>query len=417
MKKICLSVIGLFLFYFGGWAQSSSSSDEYKNLNLKVEDVNIVSGYYSQDGNHSAVTGGIGTQQLTDVSNAIDLKLVNYDIFKRKHTYNIEVGIDHHTAASSAYVSKTGASATGGTRFYPSFNWQVENNEKRTTFGLGASYSGEYTYHSFGLNVLFAKKSKDDNREFTARGNLFLDAVKMVEPSELRPETTTTTTVVTSSASRGGRSSYVQTSASSSALPSSGRTTFDASFALSQVINQRLQVALLTDAVVQQGYLGLPFYRVYFNDNSVHIENMPDFRFKLPLGLRMNYFLGDRIVLKSYYRYFIDNWGVRSHTVSLETPLKITPFVSLSPFYRFYKQSAADFFTPYGVHTANDQYYTSDYGYSAFSSNYEGMNLRIAPPNGVLGAKGFSALEIRYGHYKQTTGLIANNLSLNLTLK
>ena len=90
----------------------------------------------------------------------------------------------------------------------------------------------------------------------------------------------------------------------------------EAAFSLSQVVNQRMQFSLLTDAVVQQGYLGLPFYRTYFNDGSVHIENLPGSRFKLPLGMRFNYFLGDRIILKSYYRYFMDNWGVKSHTVS-----------------------------------------------------------------------------------------------------
>jgi hypothetical protein len=406
MRKLCLSVVGMFLLCFGSHAQSSSS--DYKNMNLKVEDVNIVSGYYSQTGNHAAVTGGIGNQAVTDVSNSIDLKLYNYDIFNRKHSYNIEVGIDHHTAASAQYVSTTGASRAGGTRFYPSFNWQVENEEKRTTFGLGASLSSEYTYHSYGLNILYAKRSKDQNREFTAKGNLFLDAVKMVEPSELRPATTPT---IITSASRGHGDDGGEN------IPSSGRNTFDASFALSQVVSQRMQVALLTDGVVQQGYLGLPFYRTYFNDGSVHIENLPSSRFKLPVGLRLNYFLGDRIILKSYYRYYIDNWGVKSHTVSFETPFKITPFVSISPFYRYYIQTAANFFAPYGVHTAADQYYASDYDYAAFSSNNEGINLRLAPTNGVFGAKGFSALELRYGHYKQTTGLQANSISLNLTFK
>lgn len=405
MRKLCLSFVGMFLACFGSWAQSSSTGD-YKNLNLKVEDVNIVSGYYTQNGNHSAVTGGIGTQKVTDLSNTIDLKLTKYDILDRKHSFNIELGMDHHTSASAAYVSTTGASRTGGTRIYPSFNWQVENAKKRTTFGLGASLSHEYTYNSFGLNILFAKKSKDDNREFTAKGTLFLDAVKMVEPSELRPVTTT----VITSASRGEHEGGDN-------IPSSGRNTFDAAFSLSQVVNQRMQFSLLTDAVVQQGYLGLPFYRTYFNDGSVHIENLPGSRFKLPLGMRFNYFLGDRIILKSYYRYFMDNWGVKSHTVSLEAPFKITPFVSLSPFYRYYIQTAANFFAPYGVHTANDKFYSSDYNYAAFSSNYEGINLRLAPTNGILGAKGFSALELRYGHYRQTTGLLANSITMNLTFK
>jgi hypothetical protein len=404
MRKICLSVVGMFLLCFGSHAQSTSS--DYKNMNLKVEDVNIVSGYYSQTGNHAAVTGGIGNQAVTDISNTIDLKLVKYDILNRKHSLNIELGIDHHTAASAQYVSATGASQSGGTRFYPSVNWQVENEEKRTTFGLGASLSSEYTYHSVGLNILYAKRSKDDNRDFTAKGNLFLDAVKMVEPSELRPATTT----IITSASRGH-------SEEGDNIPSSARNTFDASLSLTQAVSQRIQVALLTDGVVQQGYLGLPFYRTYFNDGSVHIENLPSSRFKLPVGVRLNYFLGDKIILKSYYRYFIDNWGVKSHTVSFETPFKITPFVSVSPFYRYYIQTAANFFAPYGAHTAADQYYSSDYDYAAFSSNYAGVNLRLAPTNGVFGSKGFSALELRFGHYSQTTGLLANSISMNLTFK
>ncbi|HEY1872101.1 MAG TPA: DUF3570 domain-containing protein, partial [Chitinophagaceae bacterium] len=318
MKRICLSVVGMFLLCFRSWAQDPSATDDYKSMKLKVDEVNIVSGYYSQSGNHSPVTGGIGTQQLTDLSNVIDLKLVNWDMLERKHSYNIELGIDHHTAASSAYVSKTGASRTGGTRIYPSFNWQVENEQKRTTFGLGASYSHEYTYQSFGFNVLYSKKSKDNNREFTAKGNLFLDRVKMVEPSELRPAPT-----IITSASRGEESKNL--------IPSNPRNTFDAALSLSQIVNKRMQVSFLTDGVVQNGYLGLPFYRVYFNDNSVHIENLPSLRLKLPVGVRLNYFLGDKIILRSYYRFYVDNWGVKAHTASIEMPVKITPFISISP--------------------------------------------------------------------------------------
>ncbi|MDP4262184.1 MAG: DUF3570 domain-containing protein [Bacteroidota bacterium] len=404
MRRICLSVTGMFLMFFHSFAQSpSSAGDDYKSLNLKVEDVNIVSGYYSQNGNHSPVTGGTGTQQLTDISNTISLKLVNWDLFNHKHSYEFELGIDHHSAASSAYVSKTGASRTGGTRIYPSYTYRVENEEKRTGFGLGVSYSHEYTYVSYGGNLEFSKKSKDNNREFDAKAHIYLDRVKLVEPSELRPAPV----IITSASS----------SRSKSTIPSSPRNTFDISLSLSQVINQRMQIALLADGVAQQGYLGLPFYRVYFNDGSVHIENMPGNRYKLPLGIRLNYFIGDKLIVKSYYRFYTDSWGITSHTASLETPFKITPFVSISPFYRYYIQTKANFFGAYGTHTAADQYYSSDYDFSALSSDYEGLNLRIAPPKGLLGAKSFNALEIRYGHYRQTTGLSANNISLNLTFK
>ncbi len=404
MKRICLSVTGMLLLFFHGFSQTTTpASDEYKSTSLKLEDVNIVSGYYSQTGNHSPVTGGIGTQQLTDLSNTITLKLVNWDFNNRKHSYELELGIDHHTAASSAYVSKTGASRKGGTRIYPSYTYKVENEEKRTSIGIGASYSHEYTYQSYGANIQFTKKSKSNNTEFDAKANVFLDRVRMVEPSEIRP----VPVIITSASSRNSKS----------ATPLTPRNTFDASLSLSQVVSQRMQVALLADGVVQQGYLGLPFYRVYFQDHSVHIENLPNSRFKLPLGVRLNYFIGDKLIIRSYYRYYTDNWGVTSHTASLETPFKITPFVSISPFYRYYIQTAANFFGAYATHTAADKYYSSDYDYSAFTSNYAGVNLRIAPPKGVFGLKNISVLELRYGHYKQTTGLLANNISLNLTIK
>jgi len=79
------------------------------------------------------------------------------------------------------------------------------------------------------------------------------------------------------------------------------------------------------DLVEQTGYLGLPFHRVYFTNGQDTIEKLPSQRFKLPIGFRLNYFLGDNVILKAYYRFYIDDWGVRSHTASLEVPIKITP--------------------------------------------------------------------------------------------
>ncbi|WP_246012321.1 DUF3570 domain-containing protein [Chryseobacterium salivictor] len=89
----------------------------------------------------------------------------------------------------------------------------------------------------------------------------------------------------------------------------------------------------------QTGFLSLPFHRVYFTDGSVHQENLPDKRFKIPLGMRANCFLGDQIILRTSYRYYTDDWGLKSNTVSIETPVKISPFASVSPFYRFYSQT------------------------------------------------------------------------------
>ena len=303
MRRICLTVIGLFLMFVSAFSQSSypiPTDEEYQRRKLTLEETNLISSYYTQTGNHSAITGGIGTQKLTDVSNIISLRFVKWDLSERKHSLDFELGLDHHTAASSANVSKTGASKAGGTRFYPSISWKVENDARRSSFGIGAAYSSEYNYHSYGVNAQFSKTSRDKNREFDVKTQLFFDRVKLIEPSEFTPVVSQTVNTVTTASGRVIRSS--SNSGASSGIPSSSRNTIATSLSLSQVVNKRMQVAFMGDAVAQQGYLGLPFHRVYFTDNSVHIENLPNTRFKFPAGVRLNYFAGDKLIFRTYVR-------------------------------------------------------------------------------------------------------------------
>jgi len=173
----------------------------------------------------------------------------------------------------------------------------------------------------------------------------------------------------------------------------------------------------LGDVVEQNGYLSLPFHRVYFSNGKDTIEKLPSQRFKVPVGIRANYFLGDNIILRSYYRYYMDSWGSKANTASLEVAYKVTPFFSISPFYRYYAQSAAKYFAPYEQHSASDEYYTSNYEYAQFQSSYYGVGFRIVPPKGVFGWQNLHELEIRYGHYSQTTNLVSDVISVNLGFK
>jgi len=389
---------------------------EYNPQELHVDEINLVSSYYWQNGDHSPVTGGIGTEKVTDISNGLDLKLAWGDPKAKQNSLTIGLGIDHHTSASAAYVNLSGASRTGGSRIYPSLDWTTENAIKGSSFGIGAYYSGEYNYKSLGADIHFSQKTADKNGEFTAKLQGYFDQVTLIYPSELIPKSTTTTTIVTSAS---GTSSYE--SGGRPKIPTSARNTYSASLGYSQIINSRMQIMFLVDGVAQNGYLGLPFHRVYFNNakdsTDSHVEKLPSTRFKLPLGFRMNYFLGDNIILKSYYRYYVDSWGVRSNTAGLEIPVKITPFFSISPFYRYYDQTAAKYFAPYKEHSPTDAYYTSNYEYAQFHANFYGVGFRIAPPKGVFGWQSLHDMEIRYGHYTQTTDLVSNVVSLSLSFK
>src|SRR6476619_6025298 len=121
MRKLSLTVIGMYLGILSAFSQSTDSS-AYKNRKLHLDEVDFVSGYYKQDGNNSAVTGGIGSEHLTDFANTIELKLSRYDAKLRKHNLSFEMGVDHYTSASSDKIDpRTISSASmSDTRFYPS---------------------------------------------------------------------------------------------------------------------------------------------------------------------------------------------------------------------------------------------------------------------------------------------------------
>src|SRR3954470_17638226 len=101
MRKLSLSVFFLFVGLFRSFAQTSVSDTGYVQRKLKIDEINFVSGYYRQDGNNSAVTGGIGSEKLTDFANTIELKVSKYDHKLRKHSFAFELGIDHYSSASS----------------------------------------------------------------------------------------------------------------------------------------------------------------------------------------------------------------------------------------------------------------------------------------------------------------------------
>ena len=396
MKKIIISIVAVFGF-FNAKAQENKSTETPKKLSL--DEINLVSSYYHQNGDNSAVTGGIGSEKLTDISNSIDVVLVKYDKKVRKNKFTLDVGIDHYTSASSDMVDLNANSSAshGDTRIYPSLGWSRENETKGSTLMAGVSFSSEFDYQSIGANIGISQKTPKRMGEFTAKFQAFLDQVKLIAPVELR-------------------TGYVGNSEHEN-YGNSGRNTFALSLAYSQIVNKDFQWELMTDVVQQTGYLSLPFHRVYFNDGSVHQEALPDKRFKLPVGIRANYFLGDQFIVRAYYRFYTDDWGLKSNTISLETPVKISPFVSVSPFYRYYSQSAAKYFSPYQEHTAFDDFYTSNYDLSKFSSNFYGAGIRINPKNGVFGVERLNMLEIRYGHYTKSIGMKSDIISLNLRFK
>jgi len=404
MRKIIMSVAALMFFINVAKAQTDSTASG----KFKIDQVDFVSSYYHQNGNNSAVTGGVGSEKLNDFGNSIDMQMSKYDKNLNKHLLNFELGVDVYSSASSDKIdpSTISSASSGDKRIYPSASYLFENTKRKYSLGGGLSFSKEFDYTSVGGNLVYSKATKDGNREFTAKASVFLDTWKIILPIELRN-------------TNNNNFKYKQEE-------SAPRNSYNLALGLTQVINKELQVSLLADIGYQTGQLGTAYQRVYFDNTTensatpkVYSEKLPDHRFKLPVGLRANYFLTDRIILRSFYRYYTDSWKLTAHTAELEVPYKITPFISVAPYYRFYSQNGVDYFKPKGEHmlSDNEEYYTSDYDLSKFTSNMVGANFRIMSTQGLLGIKVLNTLELRYGYYSRSNGLKSHLVTLAFKFK
>ena len=359
-------------------------------------EIDLLSSYYSQDGNNAAVTGGIGTEKLTDISSII---VVNIPLDSTK-SFNFSVGADYYTSASTDNIDNNRSSASSkDVRAYANLGFNKKNLSKGTTYGIRLGFSNEYDYTSVNGGLTFAKEFNEGNSEISFSGQAFIDQWRTYFPIELRRTVS---------------------------VPTKSRNSFNGQFTYSQVINQRFQMAVSAEAIYMDGLLSTPFHRVYFvGENLPDIERLPQTRIKLPFSLRLNYFPIESFVVRSYYRYYTDDFGIRAHTASIEIPVKITDAFTLSPFFRYHTQNASDYFAPFGVHTSSEQFYTSDYDLSALSSTKYGLGMDFSPLYGLAHAKlpftkklfKIHSVGVRGARYTRDTGLSAYSFSFNLNMK
>ena len=396
--------------------------------------IDILGGYYQQTGSHGAVEGGRGTQQLTDVLPAIIVN-VPLDTLSR---LSVNVGADFYASASTDRIDfALSTPSTNDVRAHADIGYSREQKARGTIWGVGLGVSKEYDYLSFNVAGSFAKTSRDGNRQLSVAGQFFQDRVTLITPLELRTNYAGGAT---------GKSSY----------GTDTRQTYNFSATYSQVLSKRLQAAISTELVSQNGLLSTPFHRVYFRDNpdpnlastpsstfaprfptAARIENLPRARFKYPVSLRLNYYATDLVQVRGFYRFYNDNFGIRAHTLELELPVKVTPFFVVYPFYRFHTQTAADYFAPFARHSVASKYYTSDYDLAAFTAHKTGLGLRYSPVYGIgrfrvpgKNAQGlprvmrFKSFDLRYAYYQQVgstiyaadqrADLVANVISFDL---
>jgi hypothetical protein len=361
-----------------------------EDLSWKTIDVNFLSSYYQQDGNNGAVTGGIGTEQLTDFTQKVIVKVP----LNKKTTFKMDGGYDYYSSASTDNIDNIRSSdSASDVRVHGNIGLSHKVNDQNQ-YGGRIGFSTEYDYNSFQAGMNFARLSKDENRSFQMSGQVFIDQWALIYPIELRR---------------------------SAQAPTNNRQSYNLAVGYAQVINKRTQVQLMAEAVYMNGLLSTPFHRVYFQESAGPlIEHLPGTRLKVPVGARVNYYISNRMILRLYTRGYWDNWGILANTSSIELPFKLNRFMAIYPHYRVHAQTAADYFKPYKEHTQNSEFYTSDYDLSALTSRHYGIGFMYSPPDGLFKVKRpfkpdghlrLSSIDVKYSHYDRSTGLTADIVS------
>jgi len=338
----------------------------------------------------------------------------------------IDAGVSAYTSASSSnvnpfgsgeadpFVASSGASADDVWANL-TVSYSHSSDDRNQIWSAKASVSSEFDYTSAGFGGSYTRLFNEKNTEVSVHGNIYLDKWNAIYPYELRPFGEGGSGLNDAFFSRNTITGNRNYAPDFTEFTNENRNSYSLGFGFSQILHKNVQGSLSLDFVQQQGLLSTPFQRVYFADVADSfidnfqlagdIERLPDSRLKIAMGGRLNWYVNERVAVRTFYRYYLDDWGITSHTASIEVPIKITSKFTLYPSYRFYNQAAADYFNPFKEALSTDEFYTSDYDLSEYQANQIGFGVSYTDifTEFHLGALGLKSIDLKFYRYDRNT--------------
>ena len=348
-------------------------------------DVNILFNYYTQDGDNSAVTGGKGTEELTDYDTHITI-YVPVDSASR---LSAEAGFNTYSSASTDRIdSRMSSASSSDIRANVQLGWEQERPETKQAYSWGMGGSVESDYLSMNLRGSYYLPWREEQSALYVEAQAFFGRWVLYFPEELRDTI----------------QPFITTDR---------RFSYHLNLQYQHILNRRTSFALSSGLSFQHGLLSTPFHRVYFPGEELpRIERLPAYRWQWPVSIRLHYFAGSGLATRFFYRYYLDGFGTQSHTAELEFPLKLSPTFTVIPVYRFHRQRASRYFQPYLSHRPDDVFYTSDYDLSTFTSHKVGIGIQLRPIwrwrlLEKTGTGELTRITLRIAHYRRSDGLQA----------
>ena len=461
------------------WGQEQDEQSVFKKRVLDNTEVSWLLSFYQQEGSHAAVTGGIGNEKLNDFAQNIKLHIpvkednvLNLDLTVSGYTSASSSNLNPFTAtednqkkpAAARLYATSGKEVTGSPWVASSgasskdmwvnlkAGYQHYSDDRNRIYGTTFGVANEFDYFSLGGGLDYSTLFNEKNTEISIGTQIYLDHWRPQYPIEIKTfldydgdlnagifEDVPILDQNGNEINKYGSPAW--SPVSEDFVDDKRRNTYVLSLGFSQILTPNAQMGIFTDITYQTGWLSNPMQRVYFADKPNYYigraedidhytdpsntgvfqladdyEKLPRERLKIPVGLRLHYYLNEHAVLRTYYRYYADTWGIQSHTWNVDLPLKISGKFTLYPGYRYYTQTAARYFAPYETHLSSEVFYTSDYDLSAFHAHQVGLGIKYTDifTSHKIWKLAIKSMHLDFNQYWRSDGLRAHIISWHM---
>ena len=151
-------------------------------------------------------------------------------------------------------------------------------------------------------------------------------------------------------------------------LPRSDRKERKIDISITQMLSPTAMVQAVYSNMYSEGFLGSPYHYLIRKDLA-RFESLPNTRKGHALSLRLVKLVTEPTSINLFYRYYTDDWGIKSHTGDVKVLMDITNSLTMGLRYRYYNQTKANFAKAINEYRQDDPYVVVDYRFYTLSSN------------------------------------------------
>jgi Protein of unknown function (DUF3570) len=349
--------------------------------------------YYHENGRIQAIEPVVNVAKVFADGQALNLD-VTFDSLSGSSPNGALTSHSAQTFASpSGKVSHGYTTAAGQLPADPNYkddriaaggNWSVPIT-RVTRVSVGAKVSGEDDFYSATINTSIAR---DFNEKNTTLSLGLFDEFDSVRPI-------------------GGAPSPASDYALSRKTGDKTKDGVGVLLGLTQVMTRNWLSEFNISVDRFKGYLNDPYKITSIIDSTGNItgyvfESRPDQRTRKSVYWENRLAWSPQLSTAISLRYMSDNWGVRSDTAQLHFHWSLSDVRYIEPSFRWYRQTAADFYTPF-ILAANGSavvYESSDSRLGPFHALTYGLKYAQKLPG--MGSRAESELSVRAEYYQQT---------------